>query len=112
MHAVVLAQLNRLPEALEALQQAARLDARDPQIHAALGEVCLRMKRLEDARKHFATAVELMPDSIQAHVGLAAACIELGDIEGARAQLVALRRIDPGDPNVGALEQRLEQMGR
>ncbi len=112
VRAVVLAALQRFAEAHAALLEAQRLDARDPQIHAALGEVCYRLTRYEDSRHHYATAVKLMPDSLQAHVGLCEVCITLGDAAGAEAALADVRRLAADNPQVQALAQRVAQIGR
>lgn len=74
--------LGRLDEALEAGRKAAKLEPKNPQAHARIGEIYTRMHRPVLAEQAFRRALQLDPDNPAALVGLAELQRSTGDFAG------------------------------
>lgn len=67
LRGMALASLEDYTGALQALEEAARLDPGLGDVHAERGAVLIELLRLEDAEKALRKAIELVPESGQAH---------------------------------------------
>jgi tetratricopeptide (TPR) repeat protein len=85
--AVLLRDLQRLPEAEDAFRTALSLVPRDFDILLNYGLLLLDAGRVAEARLRFLDAVEAQPESLDARILAASACFECGD--AARAELWA-----------------------
>lgn len=96
LHAMGLVHLKRrrLPQAVEAFQNAVGRSPDNPQYHANLGEALRRSGRFEDALESFRQAYVLHPEFLTAHLGMANALRDLGRLPEAMAQLRVAVAID------------------
>jgi Flp pilus assembly protein TadD len=100
--------MGRFDEAIETLETAVTLDARDPSSRMMLADTLARMDRLEEAATQMDQTVSLWPDFFDAQIGLAHVSLRLGRVDRARAALEAARALQPADPQVATLARRLE----
>jgi tetratricopeptide (TPR) repeat protein len=77
--AILLQHRNRLPEAQQLLEQAAKIAPNEPRIHENLGQVYLHTDRTANAVKEFADAVRLAPQNPRYHYLLGQAYRHMGD---------------------------------
>jgi tetratricopeptide (TPR) repeat protein len=77
--AILLQHRNRLPEAQQLLEQAAKIAPNEPRIHENLGQVYLHTDRTAIAVKEFADAVRLAPQNPRYHYLLGQAYRHMGD---------------------------------
>lgn len=93
--AVELRKQGKLPQALEAIQQALRLNPNYPAAHFNLAAIRFAQGHTEAAIASWRKAIELNPDYKQAHAALAGALRSVGRIEEAVAAAQQAARIDP-----------------
>ncbi|MBT8060134.1 MAG: tetratricopeptide repeat protein, partial [Gammaproteobacteria bacterium] len=103
----------QLEDAAAALEQAAALDARDPQIHGMLAEVYVQLGRPDGAEEQFKAVLALLPDSLTAVLNLGRLYLEQGRLDEAEAMSGRALELAPRNPNVAAFDRRVrEQRGR
>jgi tetratricopeptide (TPR) repeat protein len=107
----ILISLGRLDEAVEALETAVTLDARDPSSQMMLADTYARLDRLDDALARLDQTVTLWPDFLDAQIGLAHVALRLGQTDRARVALEAARALEPANPQLPGLEARLQALG-
>ncbi len=109
--ATVLRALNRFHESLEEFTTAASLDPKNPYIQMEIGDLLLRnLNRPLDALAAYQKADQIDPSLILVKIRLADVCIRLGQSEPAARALAAARSLDPNQPVIKVLEQRLEKL--
>jgi tetratricopeptide (TPR) repeat protein len=94
-------------EAVRDLEACLRLDARELEALALLGETWLAAGSAAEARAAFARLRVQAPHDARAALGLARAAHALGEDELARSELAAARALAPEHPELGALERLL-----
>ena len=62
--------MGRLPEAIEHLQQALRLNPDYIEAYINLGLTLVKAGRLQEAIEHYQQALRLNPDYVEAHINL------------------------------------------
>ena len=101
-----------LEDRLEALTRAATLMAEAPaigRVHGERAEALLQLGRLDDAKAEAQNALGLQEDLILPRSVLAAVAEHRGAWGDAREHLrTILSRLEPGDPRVGLVRERLE----
>jgi tetratricopeptide (TPR) repeat protein len=105
--AQVLVKLRRFEEAAASMEEALRLEMRNPRIYLGLGVLYESLDRLDDARDLYNQAVEKWPDLLPAYLGIASVEIAEGRTMEAESALDAARAIDASDPGIAELERRL-----
>ena len=90
-------------EALEPLEQAARLDPDSSEIQHDLGLTYFRLRRYKEARAPLEKAVELRPDFFGSSALLGATLFTLGEYELSYAALHHANRLDPRDQDTAGL---------
>ena len=103
------AELGNLERTAAALKHALQLDARDPQTHGMLAEVCVQLERLELAERHFQSVLALVPDSLTGILGLGRLYLQQGRLDRAGAMLVRASELAPGHARVAAFEREILQ---
>jgi protein O-mannosyl-transferase len=81
--ALILDQAGDKTGAESHFRSALRLDARNPEVHLALGDLLLVQRRTPEALAAFDTAIALAPASALAHFGAANALAQSGDLAAA-----------------------------
>lgn len=94
---VVLAEGDRLADAIDAYQRANRLAPALPQPHYNLGLVLEQTGRTAEAMEHFAEAVRLKPDYVIARAHLATLLAQAGKTDDAIRQFDEVVRQDPNN---------------
>lgn len=107
--ALALVRLGRTAEAVEALETALRLDARDLRVRIRLADLYERSGRLAGALEQYLAAAALWPVALPAYLGAARTGLALGRLDDASTALAEAERLAPGHPEVAALEQRLQR---
>ena len=102
-----LADLGRLDEAFESLEESLMIDARKAGPHTFAGDLCLALQRLEEAVGHYRDALQLNSRFLPAQVGLARASLALGRSEEAEKAVAAIRAQAPNHPLLPRLESSL-----
>ena len=92
---VALAQLGRMPEATEHLQQALRLKPDYAEAHCNLGTVFLREGKVSDAVGEFEQALRIAPDYATAHSNLGMALVQVGKTNEAISHYEQALRLKP-----------------
>jgi tetratricopeptide (TPR) repeat protein len=90
-------------EALEPLEQAARLDPDSSEIQHDLGLTYFRLRRFKEARAPLEKAVELRPDFFGSSALLGATLFTLGEYELSYAALRHAHELDPQDQDTAGL---------
>jgi len=90
-------------EALEPLEQAARLDPDSSEIQHDLGLTYFRLRRFKEARAPLEKAVELRPDFFGSSALLGATLFTLGEYELSYAALRHAHQLDPQDQDTAGL---------
>jgi tetratricopeptide (TPR) repeat protein len=97
-YGLALVRLERYREAIAPLEEAARLNASDPETYYMLGKAEAALDRTERARADFERAIQLDPRNVGAHYQLSRIYAQLGDTAKAREmaertkQLIQLQR--------------------
>lgn len=95
----------------EILRLLDRADNRNPYFLLALGDQSLSEGQLEDARRFFRRAVRLDRQLAQTRAAMAEWALEEGATRRAARWLRRARDIDPDDPRVKRLEEKLVRIG-
>lgn len=103
----VLTVMRRYDEALASLRQSAQLDARSAEPFQKQGDIYIMLRRWEEARQMYEAAVKLAPQLLAGHLNRGAAALVVGRIGEAMECLRAAEGIDPSNPKVAALRDRL-----
>ena len=90
-----LMESGRLPEAIEHLEQALRIDPDYAQAHNNLGNALMGSGRLPEAIEHLEQALRINPDSAEAHCSLGAALERAGRLQDAIGHYEQALRIKP-----------------
>ena len=101
-------ELDQVPQALAAFQQAVALNPDGADNHFGLALALQAAGDERAAEAHLRQAVFLDPGHIDARLHLALICIQSGDTEGARAELQAVLAQDPQNPQARQLLEALE----
>jgi tetratricopeptide (TPR) repeat protein len=83
--------------AIQAAQQAVRLDPNNPQQYINLGGLYYQLKEWDKAIEQFRLAINIKPDFANAYYNLAYSLKEKGDLEGAIAQLNTVKELVKND---------------
>ena len=94
----VLLVQGQVDEAIEQLQEAARLDPTSAEAHSNLGVALSRRGRWSEAIEHYQEALGLDPRQTQAYSNLGNAFLQQGRVREAIAQFDQGLAIDPNDP--------------
>jgi tetratricopeptide (TPR) repeat protein len=92
---VALAQAGRVPEAIQCLTEALRIDPDFPAAHDELGRALERSGRAAEAVEHYKRAVFLRPDYAAAQVDLGNALLGMGHLQDAIAHYEQALQIKP-----------------
>jgi len=90
-------------EAVEPLEQAARLDPDSSEIQHDLGLTYFRLRRYKEARAPLEKAVELRPDFFGSSALLGATLFTLGEYEPSYVALRHAHQLDPRDQDTASL---------
>lgn len=96
---LALSKSGRVPEAIEHLNEALRIEPNYFEAENSLGAVLAENKRPAEALKHFEIALGSNPGSAKAHSNMGAALGELGRMDEAVVHLREALRLDPAYPN-------------
>lgn len=96
-------------EALELLALTDRGSNRNPFSYLALGDLSVRYGRLAEAERFYRRAVRLSEDTAEPFAAMGLLVLENGDRTTARRWLKKARRVDPENPRVLLLTQRLSR---
>jgi tetratricopeptide (TPR) repeat protein len=110
VRAQALVKLGRYDEATASMEEALRLEVRDPALYVGLGVLYELDSRWSDALDSYERALRLWPDLVPAHLGRGLAAVRLGDRAAATESFEELRRLAPGDPGLQELQRALEAM--
>lgn len=94
-------------EAQELLQIASRRENRNPFTYIELGDISMRLKDLESAERFYRRALWLNDDVAETHAALGWWASVAGEERLAKKLLRRAERIDPDNPRVARLDQRL-----
>lgn len=108
VRAQALIRLRRYPEATTSMEEALRLEVRDPALFVSLGVLHEAASNWTAAIAVYERALATWPDLVPAHVGRALAALALGDRTTARESYAAVRRLAPDHPRLGELGRALE----
>jgi tetratricopeptide (TPR) repeat protein len=86
---------------------ATQADPDNPEANVALGMLAVQRSDAANAEAHFRAALRSNPDLVQAHIGLALLLAGRGAVDEARTHVLEAARLQPGNPNVMALVERL-----
>jgi tetratricopeptide (TPR) repeat protein len=101
-------ELDQVPQALAAFQQAVALNPEGADNHFGLALALQAAGDERAAEARLRQAVLLDPDHIDARLHLALSCIQRGDTGGARAELQAVLAREPDNPQARELLEALE----
>jgi tetratricopeptide (TPR) repeat protein len=101
------AELGYLERTAASLERAARLDARDPQVHGMLAEVYVDLGRLDLAEQHFQAVLSLLPDSLTGVLALGRLYLQQGRFERAAAMLARANELAPANARVAAFAREV-----
>lgn len=104
----VLVVLGRDEEALESLEEAARLNSRSPEPFAMLADHLVRLGRADEAVPLYEDALSVAPDFFPACLGLARIYMGRGQWDDAARAIAEAEALAPGHPAVAALARQLE----
>lgn len=113
LHAVkaqALITLRRYPAATASMEDALRLEVRDPALFIGLGVLYEAASRWADAAGVYERALARWPDLVPAHVGRCLAALALGDRAAAEESLAATQRLAPEHPRLNELRRSLESL--
>jgi tetratricopeptide (TPR) repeat protein len=96
-----LAEAGRLDEAQVQIEEASRLDPKNPAMLVFLGDFYLRRTKLDQAQETYAKALAIDPRSIPAHMGQGDLFVAKNDLDRAVSQYQAILQIAPA--STGAL---------
>lgn len=97
--------------AIQASQQAVRLDPNNPQQYINLGGLYYQLKDWDKAIEQFRLAISIKPDFANAYYNLAYSLKEKGDLEGAIAQLNIVKELVKDDPtNLKKVEDEIKAL--
>lgn len=97
--ALLLAQSNA-PAAVDLLQQAVRLDAKQEDAHRILGMALERVGRLQEAISQFRAALALKPDDSEARYALACGFVRAGDLDSAVEEFQKVADAEPHNAGI------------
>ena len=106
-YGLALDRLGKKEEAAAALQKAAQLNSRIPDIQYELGRIYFDLNRLTLARTEFEKVIELDPAHYKAYFQLSRICARLGDQKNARKfaeQTKQLKQAEREDPKLARLQ--------
>ncbi len=95
VHGRILNNLNRLPEALDALNRAAGIESGNPLMLAHRGHILLRLQRRDEAVEDFQQAMTMDPSQVVALSGLASIRLATGQMGEATMLLSRLTDVEP-----------------
>ena len=97
---MVMAEHNRLPEAIHYYTEAIRLWPRNSQARYNLGNALRRQGKLQEAMQQYLEVLRLQPNSADAHNGLGVALADQGRLAEAISHYTAALQLAPADPQV------------
>lgn len=107
---VALFQIGDLPGAEAAFHKACNVDSKDVQPLLSLIELCRSQERYEEATEHLKEALHLNPNHPEVLVAFGVLSLELGDAEGAEMAAQRLQSVDPQNPAIAIIQQRLDSL--
>lgn len=96
--------------AIETLKDLVRLNPRLGKPHYYLGSVYLQLNRFEEALEEFKMALAIRRDKAEIHIGLTEAYLGLGKISPAMDSLRTVIQLEPNNPAVPQLLNRLNRL--
>lgn len=108
--AAVLRIKGRSEEALELLSLVARSGNRNPYSYVALGDLSQRHGRTEEAERFYRRAMRLGREDAEPIAALGLLELDSGDVLAARKMLKKAQRIEPEQPRVARLAERLSRV--
>jgi len=87
-------------EAQAAIQEAIRLNPKDPYIQSLAGRIAYLGKDYPTALEHLRAALEIWPDMVEAHTRLSATYRAMGDEDKSLAELKEVARIKQAHPGI------------
>jgi tetratricopeptide (TPR) repeat protein len=100
----------KMPEALEAFENAARYKPDSPIYPFYAGAILAEMKRWPESRERLQRSLAINPNQAPALIALGRVEAELGLFVDARAKLDRSKAMAPGDRNLAPAYQRLAQL--
>ncbi len=98
--ATALDRSGKLDDAIVQYQAAEKIDAKDFDVHLALGSALLRNKRPAEAEPEFRAALALQPDSDEAHLGLGQCLIAQKKDQPGTVELQTYLNSHPADAKI------------
>ena len=103
-------KLEKDGEALDSLKLALQYDPENAQLQLETGDVCLHnLERPQEALGYYEQAVKLNSAWPAARASLADAHLRLGNTNEAREAIRAIEKLNPSDPSISILKNRLMQ---
>ncbi|MFN3651519.1 MAG: tetratricopeptide repeat protein [Armatimonadota bacterium] len=96
-------RLRHYNSSLVELQQAVKIEPKDPRALSAMGYVCFKAGKTKDAAEWYRKALEVAPDSQAAHANLGLVLERLANPEGAIRHWREAVRLDPADAETRVL---------
>ncbi len=112
LRAQALVKERRFEEATASLEEAIRLEVRDPALYVVLGVLYSATGRWEKARGLYERALQSWPDLVPAHLGRCEASLALGDWKAAEEALDRMLALAPDHPRRDELRRRLDARAR
>jgi Flp pilus assembly protein TadD len=97
---MVMAEHNRLPEAISYYTEGIRLWPRNSQARYNLGNALRRQGKTQEAMQQYLAVLRLKPNSADAHNGLGAVLADQGRLAEAIEHYTAALQLEPADPDV------------
>lgn len=101
--------LDHLDSALLDLQQALRLDVKDPRIAVELANQYMMANLPAQALPQYTEAIRRDPFQVTPYLGLCESNAMLGRFQDAASALAEAERVAPGNPQIAAARRRLQQ---
>ncbi|MEW6160905.1 MAG: tetratricopeptide repeat protein, partial [Verrucomicrobiota bacterium] len=109
--ATVLRALQRFPEALLSFEQAFQLDPENAYIPMEMGDLYLRhLGQTNEALRAFLRADRIDPELFLVKIRLADVYLRLRQTNESHVAIDAARRLNPGEPVLGVLEERYQRL--
>ncbi|HMJ65466.1 MAG TPA: tetratricopeptide repeat protein, partial [Candidatus Binatia bacterium] len=102
----------RIPEALQHLQAAVRINPEEDKAHYELGYIYLRQGKLVEAQQEFETVIRIRPDDYQAHGSLGSIYLRQRDLQRAEESFARAVQLNPDDAIAAKNLERVREVKR
>jgi tetratricopeptide (TPR) repeat protein len=107
---LILWQMNRTTEALDALDRAFALDARNVQILVWKANIYCQLEQWDKAQRLFEQVTDQAPNNVWGHIGMGLVLMERGLLDDAQHALNTAAEISPNDPQLADAKRKLQRL--